>query len=551
MKKKFVAVILAAVMALSVCACGKEAVDQKSTNSSQKTEESSSETESAQTQSSEVIQEEKPLYPIVDEPITIRGAVMGTNPTAETDRILWDKIAEVTGITVEWEFVDPEAFAVYLASNDWPDIFHCQRNMTPSLINDYGIVGGRFVDFTEYLDIMPNLEKTYEDYPLLKKAVTETNGAIYNPGAIEISATNVNVRAHTRMDVLESAGITKKPETTEEFYNALKALYEKNGSAGMLWNNASVDNHWVNFLFAAFGPLVNIDWDYDEEDNMIFSRTTEQYKHYLEFMNKLYEEKLIHQEYLTLSYTESCEIEKNGTIAFLLYTSSSLKKEDFLNGEWGLDVLAPLTSEYDDTREIQRQTTFKLDRQLFVDAKSEYVEEICKMLDILYATEEVVEGSGLFGQSGIYGLEGQQWQRNDDMTYSFILPEGYDGSFGTYQNKEVIFYNLGRGDALNGYITDTPGNNQERQKAYVENVHPYATKDEFPASALKFTDDEQYVLDNKFGEIKSYYEEMYSKFVTGVADIETEWDEYCSTIETMGIQEVVDIYQDAFDRFNK
>lgn len=549
MKRRVVALFLVTLMVLSLCACQTGTGDKKTTAAADKTTQGQ-QTDTSTEGEEPTTEEAKPEYPIVDEPITIKGVVMGTNPTANTERILWQKIAEVTGITVEWEYVDPEAFAVYLASNDWPDIFHCQNSMTSALINDYGIVGGRFVDFTEYLDIMPNLVKTYEDYPLLKKAVTETNGAIYNPGAVEVSATNVNVRAHTRMDVLASAGITKKPETTEEFYQALKALYDKNGSAGMLWNNASVDNHWVNFLFASFGPLVNIDWDYDDANKIIFSRTTDQYKHYLEFMNKLYEEKLIHQEYLTLSYTESVEIEKSGTIAFLLYTSSSLKEENFLDGKWGIDVLKPLTSEYDNTQELQRQNTFLMNRQLFVDAESEYVEEICKMIDILYATEEVVEGSGLHGMSGIYGLEGQQWKKNDDMTYSFILPEGYDGTFGSYQNKEVIFYNLGRGDALAGYITDTPGNNQERQKAYVENVHPYATKDQLPVSAFKFTEDEQYILDNKLGEIKAYYEQMYSKFVTGVADIETEWDKYCKTIESMGIQDVINVYQAAYDRFN-
>ena len=217
MKRRVVALFLVTLMVLSLCACQTGTDDKKTTAPADKTTQGQQQTDASTEGEEPTTEEAKPEYPIVDEPITIKGVVMGTNPTANTERILWKKIAEVTGITVEWEYVDPEAFAVYLASNDWPDIFHCQSNMTSALINDYGILGGRFVDFTEYLDIMPNLVKTYEDYPLLKKAVTETNGAIYNPGAVEVSATNVNVRAHTRMDVLASAGITKKPETTEEF----------------------------------------------------------------------------------------------------------------------------------------------------------------------------------------------------------------------------------------------------------------------------------------------------------------------------------------------
>ncbi len=543
MKKRFVAVILAAVMALSVCACGKENVEQKSTESSQKVEESAS-------ISTEVV-EEKPLYPIVDEPLTIKGIVLvGTNTEYNT-RDLWDKIAEVTGIKVEWEYVSGEAWATYLAGNEWPDIIHAGSAMTRALINDYGVAGGRFVDFSKYLDIMPNLSKTYEDYPLLKKAVTETNGAIYFPGSLESSVTNVSDRPHTRMDVLKAAGVTKKPETIDEFYEALKALYAKNGSAGMIWSN-SATSHWSNFLFASFGPLVNMTWDYDENNQVIFSRTTEQFKNYLKFLNKLYEEKLIHQEYLTLSSTEKKELELGGTIGFMMSASASLKQEHFLNGEWELECLEPLTSEYDNTQVLQRDPAYKLNQQIFINVESKYVEEICKMIDILFATEEVVEGSGLFGQSGIYGIEGKTWQRNDDMTYSLMVPEGYEGTASNYQYKHAVFFNLGRGDALDGYITDTPGNNQERQKAYVASVIPYATKDKFPNAAFKLTEDEQRVWDNKYAsEISTYISRMYTEFVTGVADIDTQWDAYVKELEKMGIKECIAIYQAAYDRFMK
>ena len=43
---------------------------------------------------------------------------------------------------------------------------------------------------------------------------------------------------------------------------------------------------------------------------------------------------------------------------------------------------------------------------------------------------------------------------------------------------------------------------------------------------------------------------MEGKFITGVVDIETGWDEYCETLEKMGVQEVIEVYQAAYDRFN-
>jgi len=43
---------------------------------------------------------------------------------------------------------------------------------------------------------------------------------------------------------------------------------------------------------------------------------------------------------------------------------------------------------------------------------------------------------------------------------------------------------------------------------------------------------------------------MEGKFITGIADIETGWDEYCATLEKMGVQDVIEVYQAAYDRFN-
>ena len=51
-------------------------------------------------------------------------------------------------------------------------------------------------------------------------------------------------------------------------------------------------------------------------------------------------------------------------------------------------------------------------------------------------------------------------------------------------------------------------------------------------------------------EIGTYCSEMVLKFIVGDASIDAQWDEFISTIENMGGQEIVDITQDALDRYN-
>ncbi len=109
--------------------------------------------------------------------------------------------------------------------------------------------------------------------------------------------------------------------------------------------------------------------------------------------------------------------------------------------------------------------------------------------------------------------------------------------------------NLGRVDALEGLVTDTVSNNQARQQGFVKNVIPYMEEDYFPLTLFKFNEDEQYVLDNRLADIDSYVQSMKGKFITGAADIETEWETYCNTLNDMGLQEVIEVYQSAYDRW--
>ena len=114
-------------------------------------------------------------YPIVSEPITVAGLVMAEKVGDE--RILWKELEKLTGIHVEWTAVESDSMPVFLAAGNWPDFFHF--TLDSAAINDYGILGGKFVDYNAHLDEMPHFVQSLEDYSELAKAITETNGAIY------------------------------------------------------------------------------------------------------------------------------------------------------------------------------------------------------------------------------------------------------------------------------------------------------------------------------------------------------------------------------------
>ena len=543
MKKKMLSVLLAAAMVVSVCACGNSEETQKTPESSE-TQQSAEQSSEVKQEATESAEEEKPLYPLVDTPITVKGVFIGTNQDASgrMDRDVWNKVSEITGINIEWEVVEPEALPTYLASGDWPDFIH---GVVPdSIIYDYGVLGGKFVNYLDYLDIMPNLVQTIEDYPMVGKGSVLSNGAMYKLLRIDKSVTATEVRPYVNTAVLEAAGVDM-PTTVEEFEQALKDLKEFYGEASFIPKLNNYSNTWAPMLYAAFGTGCNPTWDVDDGGNVYFAGMSEQMRHYYEYMNSLYEQGLIHQEVATLDSATIKELELSGNVAFIDYAASAFPADE--NGEWHISSVPPLTSEYDSTQEVLGTTYVFSDTSFYICSDSEYVEELCQMIDIAYASEEVVEGSGLYGQSFIYGMEGEHWDINDDgKTYTFYVPEGY-ASFNQFTLQNLIWVNIGRADALAGLITDTPSNNKSRQEGFAENVNPYMEADPFPIKFLTFTEDQQYIIDNKWSEIDTYVKKMQVEFITGVTDIAENWDNYCETLEKMGIDEVVAVYQEAYE----
>ncbi len=52
------------------------------------------------------------------------------------------------------------------------------------------------------------------------------------------------------------------------------------------------------------------------------------------------------------------------------------------------------------------------------------------------------------------------------------------------------------------------------------------------------------------GQIDTYITEQRTKFITGEADVEAEWDNYIATLKSLGMEEMISIQQAAVDRYN-
>lgn len=65
---------------------------------------------------------------------------------------------------------------------------------------------------------------------------------------------------------------------------------------------------------------------------------------------------------------------------------------------------------------------------------------------------------------------------------------------------------------------------------------------------LPMTADEKDSIADQSSDILNYVEEMKSAFLTGEKDIDAEWDGYLSELKSIGSEEVLQMYQTAYDR---
>lgn len=157
--------------------------------------------------------------------------------------------------------------------------------------------------------------EAFETYKDVRPSITTPDGNIYAiPEVIKLSIAQVNaiwVNGHWT----EALGITEMPETVDELYDMLVRFRDEghngNGVQDEIPLGSSMNVDPRNYMLAAFGLLGN---DVEVVDDVVrFNPATENYKAYLTYMKKLFDEKLIDPNMFSQSYEQELAKGKEGT----------------------------------------------------------------------------------------------------------------------------------------------------------------------------------------------------------------------------------------------
>ena len=493
-------------------------------------------------------------YPIVKEPITITHALFKADYYGEgPDMQLWQKLEELTNIKFEWHYYadDMQGRELYFAdTSGYKDLTNGW--LVAPHINKYAVEADLFMDLAPLIDeYMPNLKKHAETYPEAMKVVRQLNGKMYTLPTLYKAATSAQGQLFFRTDYLEQVGL-EMPKTVDEMYTALLKIRDagltKGKSPLLTTYQVHIGLQLEPYFFNAFGEATDPRWGADKDGKVVCNAISEQYKRYLTFMNKLYEEKLLDNEIFTMETATASGRIKDGEAAFMT-GAAMLNEEDFPDGKIHLDCMAPLVSEYTDKQKIQGCSVCSTWGPL-IRKDCEYGRELARFLDIFYSHEEIVPGSGVGGPLICHGVENVHWRYTSPQKdgYEIIVPDTWKDSVWDYKLKHVNFDSFFGSILFLGYSSSP--NNQARERGMVKNNMPYAV-DPFPRDFLKFTPEDNELLSGPLGNIDKLIDTARAEFISGGRDIEKDWDKYVADVKTLGLEQVLKLYQAAYDAWKK
>ncbi len=487
--------------------------------------------------------------------------------------ITW--LEQEQNVNIEFEQISSaealQKFNVSLASGTYPDVyFGCQQvqGMNSTIMNSALIQYGEAGIFLPLNDLIEehgeNTKQLLADVPYAEGVITMPDGNIYAlPTYSEIYHVRYSLKLFMDQTWLDNLSL-EMPETTEDFYNVLKAFKEQDANGNGDPNDeiplSGATNAWhsdpSNFLMNAF--IYDDEYTrltFDDGGDIISIYNQDAYREGLRYINKLYEEGLIFSE----TFAQNQDQIKT-------QTSGSPNSVGSAPGGSALQVASADSEFYSNTVTVPpligpdgtQQAAYYGYNDLrpgayIITNACEDPELAFKIGDFMYSEESSMRmRQGEFGVDWDVAEEGQKTFDGNDALYTRITPlvtgdgvqNQHMGNTGLWRETNDLF--IGSWSVADDFdIRSLAGIEQ----LLIEQTWPYdGLEPEKTVPPIVFTDEENTALADIMVEVNNYAKQQRVLFITGEVDIETEWDTYISELDNLGINTMVEYYNTAYDR---
>lgn len=466
------------------------------------------------------------------------------------DNLSYATMEEISGVHMEFTNVSKDsaatAVSLLVASGDYPNIWNGFAGYYGQGI-DTAIDAEIIYDLAQYKDLMPNYFSIVDGNEQYAKETYTDDGAMGLAYCLN-SKQVIESGLVMRQDWLEELGM-EAPVTYEDFEDVLKAMHDAYG--GTLWLSYLGDDITKSFS-AGFGiTAFNLGSEtyFQQVDGQVqFCPLEEGYLEYVTLMNQWYQDGLLYPDFVSGTSTTTCDpsLMANGTISMVSCPAGFIEQFYAVAGDENFELVAsarPVKQEGDvihqgSTVAMTSTNGFSIATSISDDDPN--FEILLKWLDYWYTQE----GSDLAN----YGVEGVSYNRNEDGTVEFteLMTNNPDGlAFNLCMNRYVLFV----GSFVNDN-TRTAVNYNDKQAESVE-IWTESAGDGayvYPV-AISMTAEESEEFSSAYSDIATYVESQTLGFITGSVPL-SEYDSFCDTIESMGIDDLTEIYQNCLDRYN-
>ena len=457
---------------------------------------------------------------------------------------VWQIIEEATGVKIDWQVTEPSQYdavmRVRIAANvDMPDLFQVPGNMPLGDLSDQGIA----LVLDDYVaQYAPNWTAAIEAHPLLRTLSCDPSGnmvvsQVYKDGQ------NANLRVPiVRKDWLDKLNL-EIPTTLDEYYNCLKAIVEgdPNGN-GVADEVGMMCNNWKDFFvfITAFGlPSRVVDTGFypDENGKMTYVYTGNEMRDTLAFLNKLYAEKLIDQDFVTSTRDIVESTYPKNIVGFGWQAPGvDIRWDGFVRSAGVEDVNhVQINPPVDESGKTGFYKDNPISSRCAISANTKIPEIAVRWLDyVQYSPEGTLHTT--------WGVEGTSYELVDGKPvlteWALKNPDGLDinsavrslGAFHTFFNIEPLAFMEGK---LQGKTVEA-----------LKVLQPNALD---PVLLVPETPEESEAVAAVSTDINTFVDEMLQKFIIGSEPL-SNWDSFVEKVNSMGVNVMIDTMQARYDR---
>ncbi|WP_339320419.1 extracellular solute-binding protein [Paenibacillus sp. FSL R10-2734] len=465
---------------------------------------------------------------------------------------MYKEMEKRSGIPIEFNHPpqgnEKEQFNLLIASRDLPDMIEFDWLSYPGgpekAIND-----GVIIKLNDLINQhAPNLKQFLNDNPDIAKEVKTDSGTMYVIPSIGIGKVNTFSGPIIRKDWLDELGLSV-PETLEEWTHVLWSFKEKKGATApyTTYIDKTDPSKLNDFIVGAFG--VGRDF-YLDDGEVKYGPMEPKFKEYLNFLRGWYKEGLIDPDFGAndMKTIDAKMLSGKSGAAFGFAGSGIgvyMKNGSKYNPIYNLGAAQyPVLKKGDEPQFINSANKYRTHGSTAITATNKNPEEAVKWLDYFFSEEgHMLKNFGIEGVS--YKMD-KGYPKYTDliMKNPYKLPVSLAMTKYTRANyPSPGFVNDDR------YLEQFYVLEQQREaiqiwgefEGNVENVM---------LPLVSATKEESEQLAKIMAEVRSFSDEMYTRFILGEEPIEN-YDQFVSQLKMMNIEKAIQLQQAAVERYNK